>query len=112
MRNQEKELPKRTEHRFDGDEKSSQSNDLNSLYPDGVDPSLSDEEHNSRGKWSPYSEKQRMAAAVLIRRYQNEDGMSLEDAQAKAFHAVGEPDFIDQVTNGKDKDDFVPKTQH
>lgn len=78
----------------------SQPSDPNSLYPDSVDPGLSDEEHNSRGQWSPYSEKQRKAAAVLIRQYQNK-GMNLQDATRKAFEDVGEPEFMDEVTQGR-----------
>lgn len=70
-----------------------------SLYPEGVDPSIVDEEHNSRGQWSPYSEKQRKAASVLIRQFQGE-GMSLLDATTKAFKAVGEPEHMDEVTGG------------
>lgn len=70
-----------------------------SLYPEGVDPSIVDEEHNSRGQWSPYSEKQRKAAAVLIRQFQAK-GMSLQEATIQAFKAVGEPEHMDEVTGG------------
>lgn len=72
------------------------------LYPEGVDPKKSDQTHNARGQWSPYSEKQRKAAAVLARRYEAE-GMDLVDALAKAFEEVGEPEFIDEVTHGRHK---------
>lgn len=67
-----------------------------SLYPEGVDPKKSDQTHNARGQWSPYSEKQRKAVAVLARRYEAE-GMDLVDALAKAFEEVGEPEFINEV---------------
>lgn len=73
--------------------------DNDGLYPKGVDPSLVDEEHNSRGQWSPYSEKQRKAAAVLSKRYQSE-GMTLVESLKKAFSEVGEPELIDEVTGG------------
>lgn len=72
------------------------------LYPEGVDPKKSDQTHNARGQWSPYSEKQRKAAAVLAKRYEAE-GLDLVDALAKAFEEVGEPELIDEVTHGKHK---------
>ena len=84
-------------HGVVGGKAASQPADPDSLYPNGVDPSVSDDLHNARGKWSPYSEKQRMAAAVLIKRYQNEDGLSLQEATKKAFHEVGEPELINEV---------------
>ena len=74
--------------------------DNKSLYPQGVDPNKSDQTHNARGQWSPYSEKQRKAAAVLAKRYESE-GMDLVDALAKAFEEVGEPELIDEVTKGR-----------
>jgi hypothetical protein len=72
------------------------------LYPEGVNPKLVDKEHNARGQWSPYSEKQRKAAAVLSKKYQSE-GMSLNDALEKAFKEVGDPELIDEVTHGRQK---------
>lgn len=86
-------------HKVKGGLEASRPSDPNSLYPDGVDPSLADEEHNSRGQWSPYSEKQRKAAAVLIRQFQSK-GMNLQQATNEAFKAVGEPEHIDEVTGG------------
>lgn len=86
-----------------GGKAASQPSDPDSLYPDGVDPSVADEVHNSRGQWSPYSEKQRKAAAVLIRRYQNK-GMNLQEATSRAFEEVGDPAYIDEVTQGRQKD--------
>jgi hypothetical protein len=73
-----------------------------SLYPEGVDPRKSDETHNARGQWSPYSEKQRKAVAVLARRYEAE-GMDLVDALSKAFEEVGDPEFINEVTHKESK---------
>ena len=73
-----------------------------SMYPEGVDPNAVDDSHNARGQWSPYSEKQRKAAAVLIRGYQS-SGMSLKEATDEAFKVVGEPENIDEVTQGKQK---------
>lgn len=83
-------------------EKSSEKKEVKPLYPEGVDPNLVDETHNARGQWSPYSEKQRKAAAVLIRGYQA-SGMSLKEATDEAFKVVGEPENIDEVTQGKQK---------
>lgn len=84
-----------------GGKSASSPSDPDSLYPEGVDPTLADEGHNSRGQWSPYSEKQRKAAAVLIRRYQNQ-GMNLQQATSKAFEEVGEPEHINEVTKGRE----------
>jgi hypothetical protein len=83
-------------------EKSSEKKEFKSLYPEGVDPNLVDETHNARGQWSPYSEKQRKAASVLIREYQA-NGMTLLEATNEAFKAVGEPENMDEVTQGKQK---------
>ena len=97
-----------------GGKEASSSTDPNSLYPDGVDPRLSDEDHNTRGQWSPYSEKQRKAAAVLIRQYRNR-GMTLQDATDRAFEEVGEPELIDEVTQGRHKEntkDSINKAKH
>jgi hypothetical protein len=98
----EKESEKIVRPKIKGGIEASQPSDPNSLYPNGVDPSISDEDHNARGQWSPYSEKQRKAAAVLIRRYHGE-GMTLQEASTKAFKEVGEPEFIDEVTHGAQK---------
>jgi hypothetical protein len=89
-------------HGVIGGKAASQPNDPDSLYPEGVDPGIVDDFHNARGQWSPYSEKQRKAAAVLSKRYQA-DGMSLSDALEKAFQEVGEPELIDEVTHGRQK---------
>lgn len=100
----EEYLKKVEQRRKMGGKHASQPDDPDSLYPDGVDPTLADEGHNSRGQWSPYSEKQRKAASVLIRRYQKE-GLSLQKATEKAFDDVGEPELIDEVTHGRQRQD-------
>lgn len=78
-----------------GGEKASTPENENALYPKGVDPGVVDDETTSRGDWTPYSQRQRKVAAILIRKYQNEHEMSLQEATAEAFKQVGDPENLD-----------------
>jgi hypothetical protein len=83
------------QYKVEGGEKASIPENEKSLYPKGVDPGVVDEQHTSRGDWTPYSQRQRKVAAILIRKFQTEQGMSLSDATAAAFKEVGDPENLD-----------------
>jgi hypothetical protein len=82
-------------YKVDGGEKASIPESDKALYPKGVDPGVADEDVTSRGDWTPYSKRQRKVAAILIRKFQNEQGLSLQEATVAAFKEVGDPENLD-----------------
>ncbi len=85
----------KVKYKVEGGEKASLPENDKALYPKGVDPGVVDESHTARGDWSPYSQRQRKVAAILIRRFQSEQSMSLSEATEEAFKHVGDPENLD-----------------
>lgn len=85
----------KSKYKVEGGEKASIPENDKALYPKGVDPGVADEELTARGDWTPYSKRQRKVAAILIRKFQNEQGMTLEEATTEAFKQVGDPENLD-----------------
>lgn len=83
------------EYRVEGGEKASLPESENTIYPKGVDPGIAREDVTSRGDYSPYSQRQRKVAAILARKFQNEQNMSLSEALNEAFKQVGDPENLD-----------------